>query len=201
MSLSDRNIDGFVAYILSIGEATRDPFKPMISFRPPFDDIDKSSTSLPIPVDAEHYFTALKRHMSQNMGRELPATECGPAIRAVFRQQTLKWRPITTRFSHRLCALVANVVYSAMIHVAGRHTGLLLWEQYGSPACKAQEELLETKVNEILWPYEHSHPITYSNAFKRSPTHWRSQAPSIEPTGQDAIALQAYDFAMSYYQV
>ncbi|QIW99741.1 hypothetical protein AMS68_005259 [Peltaster fructicola] len=149
----------------------------------------------------------------------LPGTIPQTTIQLIFRQQSVHWRAISERAQMQCLELTEKLLRAAMDHVAGEHTADLLWNDHGSPLYDYSEAALANKLNELLWPFEKSHPIICNvNALTqlRTPSRaqdqskdslsstaetWAEGARSVGWPHQMVLAAEAVDREEQYRQV
>lgn len=67
---------------------------------------------------------------------------------------------ISKEYVEACYAAALDFLKCAVMHVAGRHTGEKLMHAFISRSLGEIGSKLEEKLNELLWPYQNSHPST-----------------------------------------
>lgn len=127
------------------------------------------------------------------------------AVPDIFRQQSVFWETITRKHVDRCYAATTGFILTAVMHVAGRHTGEKIMQYHMNPAFDRKSDVLDDKISELLWPFQKSHPITYNVAFEKSLSSKHDPFKWILMSGDDKdamySAMEAIDQADSYYSV
>lgn len=161
------------------------------------------------------YCTKLVEQMRNNRGKNFPGTIPQTTIQLIFRQQSFHWRRLVREAQELCLELTEKLLRAAMDHVAGEHTADLLWDNYGSPLFDDSETALESKMNELLWPFEKCHPIVCSLDYQIQHQNGRLSASSSELESESfassarkfgwnadlTLAAEAVDREQSYRQV
>ena len=184
-------------------------------FFPPY----THSTVLPLTcynVSLRQYCTALAEYMSKMRGRALPGVFPPKVHTAIFRQQSARWEDIARTYLDRCYYDTVRFLECAVEHAAGKHTAAKLMDKYIYPALGNSSEALDSKIVELLWPYQKAHPITTNGAYRVKMQSAidgvkSSQDPRAHTRAGDAIMLrlpqasiaaaEALDQAEAYYDV
>ncbi|KAK3636443.1 hypothetical protein LTR56_014230 [Elasticomyces elasticus] len=168
-----------------------------------------------VPLD--QYCTTLSDYIGQMRGRYLPGTVSPKLITAIFRQQSAPWEYIARRYVESCYDHIARFLEQAVVHAAGKYTADKLMERYFYPALDKASDALDSKVNELLWPYQKSHPMTANPRYR--PKKDRASSPGDEQglahtTGSrveqaqtaalpssSVTAAEALDRAEMYYEI
>ncbi|KAK4952403.1 hypothetical protein LTR10_009209 [Elasticomyces elasticus] len=160
-----------------------------------------------VPLD--QYCTTLSDYIGQMRGRYLRGTVSPKLITAIFRQQSAPWEYITRKYVEGCYDHIARFLEQAVAHAAGKYTADKLMERYFNPALDKASDALDSKVNELLWPYQKSHPMT-ANPRYRSKKDMASSAITGSRADQAQIAVlpsssitaaEALDRAEMYYEI
>ena len=152
------------------------------------------------------YCEVLANHMQQRQGKNLRVnpSEIAPDI---FRQQSVHWEHITRTHLEACHGLALQFMDMAVMHVAGRYTGDKLVMHYIESAFEKKYEALLKEMQNILWPFQKCHPITYSPRFVSRV--WKGNQNSnqhkisnfAKGKSELALAAEAIDLAEAYYDV
>lgn len=125
------------------------------------------------------------------------------AVQAIFRQQTVGWESISRGYQGACFSAAADFVRMAVVHVAGQSMATRLFENHIDAELDRRDELLQSKVSDLLWPYQVAHPITYHPAFdeKTSKGNADSFSEKLEEREDLREAACALDQAETYYDV
>ncbi|KAK5725055.1 hypothetical protein LTR17_013254 [Elasticomyces elasticus] len=161
-----------------------------------------------VPLD--QYCTALSDYIGQMRGRYLPGTVSPKLITAMFRQQSAPY--VESCYDH-----IARFLEQAVVHAAGKYTADKLMERYFYPALDRASDSLDSKVNELLWPYQKSHPMTANPKYRSKKDKTSSfsdeqglahttgsrvdQAQTAALPSSSVTAAEALDRAEMYYQI
>lgn len=111
------------------------------------------------------YCTKVAATISRCRGKALPGQIPIETVTAIFREQSLPWEAISTKYLDFCKAEVQRFMRSAIYHVAGQHTGDLLWQEYIYQVLVAKSASLDLKLSELLWPYQKCHPMTTNRRY------------------------------------
>ncbi|KAK5743945.1 hypothetical protein LTR17_002283 [Elasticomyces elasticus] len=178
------------------------------NFFPPY-TVSRVPSRQTYNVPLEQYCTTLSDYIGQMRGRYLPGTVSPKLITAIFRQQSAPWEYIARRYVESCYDHIARLLEQAVVHAAGKYTADKLMERYFYPALDKASDTLDSKINELLWPYQKSHPMT-ANPRYRSKKDMASSAITGSRVDQAQIAAlpspsiivaEALDRAEMYYEI
>ncbi|KAK4890570.1 hypothetical protein LTR27_010732 [Elasticomyces elasticus] len=160
-----------------------------------------------VPLD--QYCTTLSDYIGQMRGRYLPGTVSPKLITAIFRQQSAPWEYIARRYVESCYDHIARFLEQAVVHAAGKHTADKLMERYFYPALDKASDTLDSKINELLWPYQKSHPMTANPRYRSQKDTASSaitgcrvdQAQVATLPSSSIAAAEALDRAEMYYEI
>lgn len=115
---------------------------------------------MPEAVWANAYCEKLALIMQETRGKDLKGLISRNNIQLVFRQQSVKWERIVRAHVDDCHQVALGYMRAATLHIAGDHTAQKLMREFVNPTFDRKDENLEAKVEELLWPYQRSHPIT-----------------------------------------
>ena len=107
-------------------------------------------------------------------GKALPGQIPPSVVTTIFRQQSVEWDPIAHDYLEICTEHVRDFITSAVMRVAGAHTGNQLLNHHIHPAFAKKTGLSTSKLQELLWPYQNSHPTTYNRGYLASIQHIRN---------------------------
>ncbi|KAK5674786.1 hypothetical protein LTS10_012522 [Elasticomyces elasticus] len=164
-----------------------------------------------------HIHHALNDRRRQMRGRYLPGTVSPKLITAIFRQQSAPWEYIARRYVESCYDHIARFLEQAVVHAAGKYTADKLIERYFYPALDKASDSLDSKVNELLWPYQKSHPMTANPKYRSKKDRVSSlsdeqglahttgsrvdQAQTAALPSSSVTAAEALDRAEMYYEI
>ena len=181
--------------------------------------IDADGNPRALNVLLEKYCSALASYMQRSRGTGLPGILSTKTVRTVFRQLSLPWAKFAEGFGEECFNTTYTFLELAIMHVAGPHTGDALLRAYVYPRADGEgfdsrRTFLEAKINELLWPYNKSHPMTYHSSyntkvnsdsqsqFKARKLKWVDLARSDNRFSVDMVhAADALDKTEDYYDV
>nr|POF24700.1 interferon-induced gtp-binding protein mx [Quercus suber] len=142
------------------------------------------------------YCTALENRIKETRGKNLPGILSENTIQDIFRQQSVFWGPITREHVDRCFGMTFNFVKTAVLHAAGNHTGLKLMQHFINEKFDQKSEVLDQKVNELLWPYLECHPMTYNLNYEAK-TNADAKATKTGETGSEKPRQSWTEIVMS----
>ncbi|KAF2163888.1 hypothetical protein M409DRAFT_25666 [Zasmidium cellare ATCC 36951] len=116
-------------------------------------------------ADPSLYCKKVATIMSKCRGKTLVGQIPLETVTAIFREQSLPWEAISTKYLDFCKSEVQRFMRSAIYHVAGQHTGDLLWQEYIYQVLVAKSASLDLKLSELLWPYQKCHPMTTNRRY------------------------------------
>ena len=204
------------------------PLTAALNFFPPYtSQLYNSGDGIlkPVNVELHKYCTALATYMRQSRGKSLPGLLSFRTIKAVFRQLSVPWGPIVRTFVEKCYNAAQDFLKMAIYHIAGAYTGEALMREYVYPAFDQKSALLDSKIAELLWPFQKSHPITLNPSFGGEaatsgsraingeagtavgtaqtdvPLPWATIARDINFSLEEVDAANALDQTEAYYEV
>lgn len=201
--------------IASTSHLPRLPPTTTLDFASPFKSIVEADQATPYQVPFEQYCTQLASWMRENRGKDLPNLLKRDTLQAIFRQQSIYWDPMAKAHVHSCTAAALDFMRLAVTHVAGRHTGQKLMQEYVNPAFDVKYAQLHAKVEELLWPYQKCHLITDNPRWltrtqsettdaqtSESQLPWSAYVASLPQCSKEhRIAAEAMDRADVFYDV
>lgn len=117
--------------------------------------------------------------MDDTRGTSLQGFQASGTQTAIFRQQSAHWGTISKEYVDACYAAALEFLKCAVMHVAGRHTGEKLMNAFIDRPFNEIGKKLVQRLNDLLWPYQKSHPSTqnpnYSSRVSPSKKTQRSQ--------------------------
>jgi hypothetical protein len=108
----------------------------------------------------EGYCQILAAFIKDTRGTCLQGFQAPGTQTAIFRQQSVYWGLISKEYVGDCYTAVSGFLKCAVMHIAGRHTGEKLMQAFIDRSLSELGSKLEEKLNELLWPYQNSHPST-----------------------------------------
>ncbi|KAK5713567.1 hypothetical protein LTR15_011267 [Elasticomyces elasticus] len=186
------------------------------NFFPPY-TITRSPQRQTYSVSLDQYCAVLANYIGEMRGRYLPGTVSPKLITAIFRQQSVPWEHIAREYVECCYDHIARFLEQAVVHAAGKFTADKLMEKFFHPALDKASDALDSKIRELLWPYQKSHPMTANPKYRSKgprttsfsgepgltfPTFSRvdhAHAASLPPPS--VAAAEALDRAEMYYEI
>jgi hypothetical protein len=98
--------------------------------------------------------------MEDTRGTSLQGFQASSTQTAIFRQQSVHWGTISKDYVEACYAAALEFLKCAVMHVGGRHTGEKLMHAFIDKSFDEIGNRLEQRLNDLLWPYQKSHPST-----------------------------------------
>ena len=114
----------------------------------------------PSNISLEEYCRTLAVFIDDTRGTSLQGFQAPGTQTAIFRQQSVYWGSISKEYVEDCFTAVSGFLKCAVMHIAGRHTGEKLMQAFVDRSLGELGSKLEEKLNELLWPYQNSHPST-----------------------------------------
>lgn len=114
----------------------------------------------PSKISLEAYCRILAAFIDDTRGTSLQGFQAPGTQTAIFRQQSVYWGFISKEYVEACYAAASDFLKCAVMHVAGRHTGEKLMHVFVDRSLGKIGNKLEEKLDELLWPYQNSHPST-----------------------------------------
>ena len=114
----------------------------------------------PSNISLAEYCQLLAAFINDTRGTSLQGFQVPGTQTAIFRQQSVFWGLISKEYVEECYTAVSRFLKCAVMHIAGRHTGEKLMQAFIDQSLGELESKLEEKLNELLWPYQNSHPST-----------------------------------------
>jgi len=143
---------------LDVADYSSDPALP--TFFPPYKP--KSRASVPRNIKFRDYCQHLSDFIKETRGKDLQSLVSSKTIRAIFRQQSLFWEDIARQHVESCYAATFEFLSAAVLFVAGRHAGEKVMRKFLNEPLERKQDALESKIKELLWPYQKSHPMMYN---------------------------------------
>ncbi|GAB7326472.1 hypothetical protein MBLNU13_g10472t1 [Cladosporium sp. NU13] len=128
------------------------------NFYPPYkpNGVSKEPTN----ISLEAYCQTLASFMEDTRGTSLQGFQASSTQTAIFRQQSVHWGTISKEYVEACYAAALEFLKCAVMHVGGRHTGEKLMHAFIEKSFDGIGNRLEQRLNDLLWPYQKSHPST-----------------------------------------
>jgi hypothetical protein len=127
-------------------------------FYPPYKP--NGACKQPSNISLEAYCRTLAAFIDDTRGTSLQGFQAPGTQTAIFRQQSVYWGLISKEYVEACYAAALDFLKCAVMHVAGRHTGEKLMHAFVDRSLGEIGNKLEEKLDELLWPYQNSHPST-----------------------------------------
>jgi GTP-binding protein EngB required for normal cell division len=122
------------------------------------DELETSSHSL----TKDEYLEKVSEVLREHRGRELQGTFNPLLIGVLFRDQSCRWRKLAENHVRQVATLLSKFIQKITEHLTdSERTRILIGERLRS-ALLARENLMGTRLEEILKPFEKSYPTTYN---------------------------------------
>ena len=116
-------------------------------------------------VKFDQYLDALAFYIRKNRGLNLRGTVPPTTYNAIFLQHSKPWKSIIEQCTNRCQSSTRSFLKEASCKVAGEYGGSKLMDHLIMPAFYTRARNLNEKVEELLWPYLHSHPVISDTRF------------------------------------
>ncbi|KAL8792225.1 MAG: hypothetical protein Q9195_005181 [Heterodermia aff. obscurata] len=103
--------------------------------------------------------------LRSSRGRELPGMFNPMIVGEIFRQQAKPWGTIASDHAHGVWEAVKSFLGLALGALTDDDTVDGLFREVIDPLMQDRLEKLDSKLEEVLLPYVHGHPITYNHYF------------------------------------
>ncbi|KAM0721528.1 hypothetical protein Q7P37_002453 [Cladosporium fusiforme] len=152
----------------------------------------------PSNISLEAYCQILASFMDDTRGTSLLGFQSSSTQTAIFRQQSVHWETISKEYVEACYVAALDFLKCAVMHVGGRHTGEKLMHAFIDRSFNEIGSRLEQRLNDLLWPYQKSHPSTqnpnYSWRVTPSKKTQRSQnSDDGEVDGDDEDGEEEFD--------
>ena len=127
-------------------------------FYPPYKP--NGACKRPSNISLEAYCRTLAAFIDDTRGTSLQGFQAPGTQTAIFRQQSVYWGLISKEYVEACYAAALDFLKCAVMHIAGRHTGEKLMHAFVDRSLGEIGNKLEEKLDELLWPYQNSHPST-----------------------------------------
>ena len=124
-----------------------------------------ASTSSRRSIGRSAYMDAVGELMRKTRGRELPGTFNPMIVGDLFFRQSQPWTKLVHEYMDQVVTAARTAVELILSHSADASTVENLLREVINPAFESCVEKLRGKVEEVLWPHQHGHPITYNHYF------------------------------------
>lgn len=154
----------------------------------------------------------IERRMNIMKGCCLPGLPPDGIHQFIFREQSKQWRDCSNIFVDSCTEVVLQLLKAALLEVVGEHTSGILQDMLVLPEYDRRKKAVKSRVDELLWPYECSHPDTYRKGFVSSclgqpkietdtstRQTWRAHAKKEGWSPSRVEAAKALDWAETYY--
>lgn len=128
------------------------------NFYPPY--ISSGAETRPINISLKAYCDILAAFMDDTRGTSLQGFQAPSTQVAIFRQQSVFWSAISKEYLDACYAATLEFLRCAVAYVADRHTGEKLMHAFMEQSYVDIGTKLDAKLDELLWPYQKSHPST-----------------------------------------
>lgn len=115
-------------------------------------------------VHRDDFLWEVERLISTNRGRELPGTYNPAIIGTLFRNQSKPWRGILKRRISQIRSDVRDAVQCVLQHLLDDDVAEGVFRWVLNAALESIGQALREKLDEIMFPHETLHPITYSKS-------------------------------------
>jgi hypothetical protein len=132
-------------------------------FYPPYKP--NGACKQPSNISLEAYCRTLAAFIDDTRGTSLQGFQAPGTQTAIFRQQSVYWGLISKEYVEACYAAALDFLKCAVMHVAGRHTGEKLMHAFVDRSLGEIGNKLEEKLDELLWPYQNSHPSTQNPCY------------------------------------
>ncbi|KAK5172239.1 uncharacterized protein LTR77_003877 [Saxophila tyrrhenica] len=161
-------------------------------------------------VALDDYLAELATHIERTRGKDLRGLPSSRTARTIFRQLSVPWQSIAEEYLGQCLDATSAFLTLAIQHVAGDHTGpafvsAYLYPEDNSVGLEARRKLLESKLQELIWPFNHSHPMTANRSLgnRKSKGYWHSIAEKFRSNFTEEMVQAALelDYAQDYYRI
>jgi hypothetical protein len=133
------------------------------NFYPPYKPDGTVTGHINIPLEA--YCRILAAFIDDTRGTNLQGFQASGTITAIFRQQSVHWGTLSGEYIDSCYLAASEFVKCAVMHVANKYTGDKLMHAFVYQSLEEIESKLEQRLNDLLWPYQKSHPSTQHPSF------------------------------------
>jgi hypothetical protein len=116
-------------------------------------------------ISLEAYCRVLAAFIDGTRGTNLQGFQASGTVTAIFRQQSVHWGMLSREYIDSCYLAASEFVKCAVMHVAGRYIGEKLMLAFVYQSLTEIESKLERRLNDLLWPYQKSHPSTQHPSF------------------------------------
>lgn len=103
--------------------------------------------------------------LERSRGRELPGMFNPLIVGDVFHQQSKPWEKLARRHVEATCELVSHFLELVVSSLSDEHTSSNLLRDVVAPFLDSTTKRVDEKLQEVLAPHTHLHPITYNHYF------------------------------------
>jgi hypothetical protein len=116
-------------------------------------------------ISLEAYCRVLATFIDDTRGTNLQGFQASGTVTAIFRQQSVHWGTLSREYIDSCYLAASKFVKCAVMHVAGKYTGDKLMLAFVYQSLTEIETRLGKRLNDLLWPYQKSHPSTQHPSF------------------------------------
>ncbi|KAH8597058.1 P-loop containing nucleoside triphosphate hydrolase protein [Bisporella sp. PMI_857] len=138
-----------------------------IDYWPNSTPVVSSNTSSPLPevVQYSEYIQHIKSLSRRNRGTELIGSPNFGLVRDLFIDQSRPWRGLAIEHLENVWQVVVAHLSTVSDNVASQESAAAIRREIIFGAMDVRHKLVMEKLEELLKPYEKSHPITYDRCY------------------------------------
>jgi GTPase SAR1 family protein len=126
---------------------------------------DKGSGMQPEPVSREQFLEEISERLKRTRGRELPGMFNPLIVGDLFFEQSEPWKKLAETHLKTIWEATRAFLDMVISHLTDEGTAETLGREIIGPQMEGRWSQLDTKLRELLQPYQKGHPITYNHYF------------------------------------